>query len=208
MDSNKNKIISIELTYNEKILQIIKNTIKMIFERKQLYNSYNFDDIYKSALKNYDINNNLIKFSLDNINYIIKIINRDISGRKFEDIEQFIDIFKNDYKFLIVQSINIKNLDLLNKINNLEIFTLDQLLVNIIDHHLVPKHRLLSNDEKDKLLEEYDIKIKNLARIYVSDPIARYYNAQIGDIMEIERYNPNSGKSITYRTVVNGQLIK
>ena len=205
---NKNKIISIELTYNEKIIKVIQNIIKMIFERKQLYSSVNFDEIFDLAIKNHDINNNIIKFSLDNTNFVIKIINRTITGKKIEDIEQFIDIYKNDYKFLIVQSINLKNVDLLNKITNLEIFTIDELLVNIIEHHLVPKHRLLTNDEKELLLQEYDIKTKNLARIYITDPIARYYNAKIGDIMEIERYTPNSGKSIIYRTVVNGQVVK
>ena len=206
--SNKNKIVSIELTYNEKINEVIKNVIKMIFERQQLYNIINFNDTFNNIKKNYDINNESIKFTINNIDYVIKIINRSITGRKIEDIEQIIDMYKNDYKFLIVQSINIKNTDLLNKINNLEIFTIDELLVNIIDHHLVPKHRLLNNNEKDKFLEEYDIKSKNLPRIYVTDPIARYYNAKIGDIMEIERYTPNSGKSIIYRTVVNGQIVK
>ena len=206
MNSNKNKIVAIELTYNEKIIEVIKNVIKMIFERYQLTN--NFDDIYNTAKKNYDVNNDLIKFSLNNTNYIIKIINRAITGRKIEDIEQINELYKNDYKFLIVQSINVKNSDLLNKISNLEIFTIDELLVNIIDHHLVPKHRLLIEDDKNKFLDEYSINPKSLPRIYVTDPIARYYNAKIGDIMEIERYTPNSGKSIIYRYVTNGQIVK
>ena len=208
MDSTNNKkFISIELTYNEKIQEVIKNVIKMIFERYNLHNNLNFNDIYNNVKKNFDINNESVKFNLNGINYVIKIINRSITGRKIEDIEQLIDQYKNDYKFLIVQSINIKNTDLLNEISNLEVFTIDELLVNIIEHHLIPKHRLLSEEDKNKLLEEYDIKQKNLPRIYVSDIIARYYNAKIGDIMEIERYNPNSGKSIIYRSVVNGQVI-
>ncbi len=206
MDTNK--IISIELTYNEKINEVIKNIIKMIFERFNLHNKLNFNDIYNNIMKNYDINNESVKFNLNNEEYIIKIINRAITGRKIEDIEQLIDIYRNNYKFLIVQSINIKNNDLLNEISNLEVFTIDELLVNIIEHHLVPKHRLLTEDEKNIFLKEYNIKQKNLPRIFVSDAIARYYNAKVGDIMEIQRYTPNSGLSIIYRTVVNGQIIK
>jgi len=207
MDS-KNKLLSIEMTYNEKIHEVIRNTIKMLIERKNLNNNIKFDDIYKYAIKNYDINNDIIKFTLDNINYIIKIINRAITGKKMEDVYQFISTYKNEYKFLIVESITQKNLVTLNDLFNLEIFTINELLINIIDHELVPKHRLLTDTEKESLFNEYDIKNKDMARILVSDPIARYYRAKIGDIMEIERKTPNSGISLFYRTVVPGQMIK
>jgi len=208
MDS-KNKSNSIQLTYEERMNEVIKNIIKMLIERKKLYNTVKFDEFYNNIINNNDIKYNIIKFTLDNINYVVKFMNISSSGKKFEDLEQFITTYKNEYKFLIINdNITQKKLDDINNIYNLEVFVQNELLINIIEHELVPKHRLLTNNEKELFLNENDVKIEDLSRIYVSDPIARYYKAKIGDIMEIERITPNSGKTLFYRIVSPGTMQK
>jgi DNA-directed RNA polymerase I, II, and III subunit RPABC1 len=52
-------------------------------------------------------------------------------------------------------------------------------------------------------MEEYLVKPKELPRIYVYDPIARYYYAKNGDIFRIERPSLTSGVAVVYRLVVN-----
>jgi len=42
---------------------------------------------------------------------------------------------------------------LLNESKTIELFNEEELLVNITEHSLVPKHVLLSDDEKKQLLE-------------------------------------------------------
>lgn len=60
--------------------------------------------------------------------------------------------------------------------SNLKIQAFDEaeLLVNITEHDLVPKHELLSAAEKTALLQRYKLKEQQLPRIKVSDPVARY----------------------------------
>jgi len=44
-----------------------------------------------------------------------------------------------------------------DEILKLEIFTLDDLQVNITEHDMVPRHSVLSEDEKQQLLSQYKI---------------------------------------------------
>ena len=84
----------------------------------------------------------------------------------------------------------------------IEIFTLSELTVNIIEHELVPKHILLSLKEKEDLLKRYRIKDSQLPKILMSDPVARYLGLKRGDVVKIERKSETAGKYITYRIAI------
>jgi len=76
--------------------------------------------------------------------------------------------------------------------------------VNILDHVLVPRHRILSTEEKEALLKKYDIKPSQLPKMLNSDPVAIAIGAKPGDIVEVVRKSPVAGETLAYRVVVEG----
>lgn len=72
---------------------------------------------------------------------------------------------------------------------NITIFIGDYLLFNCTKHFLVPKHILLTEDEKTQLLREVKEKnfVERLPKIFDTDPISRYYGAVPGQIFKIIR---------------------
>lgn len=90
----------------------------------------------------------------------------------------------------------------INEINSqiqVETFTLGELVVNITEHELVPKHILLKKEEKANLLKRYKIKPHQLPKIFVTDPVARYHGLKRDDVVKIVRVSETAGKYITYR---------
>ncbi len=76
--------------------------------------------------------------------------------------------------------------------------------INTLEHELIPPHRVISQEEKEKLLEKYHIKLKNLPRISIKDPVIRTItDAKVGDVVEIERSSVTAGKTLYYRVIVN-----
>lgn len=75
---------------------------------------------------------------------------------------------------------------------------------DVTKHELVPKHEILSEEEKTKLLKKYGITIKELPRILASDPAIKSLNPKIGDVVKITRKSKTAGESVYYRVVVRG----
>lgn len=71
-----------------------------------------------------------------------------------------------------------------------------------LEHKLVPKHEILNEDDVKKLLSEYLIEKEQLPKIRISDPAAIAIKAKIGDVIQITRQSPTSGKALFYRMVI------
>ncbi|KAM7202058.1 RNA polymerase [Rhypophila sp. PSN 637] len=84
----------------------------------------------------------------------------------------------------------------------IECFLEEDLLVNITHHKLVPKHILLSRDEKTALLKRYRLKETQLPRILAKDPVARYLGLKRGQVVKIIRSSETAGRYASYRLCV------
>ena len=71
----------------------------------------------------------------------------------------------------------------------------------LIKHDLVPEHIKLSEKEKEKILKDHNITIKELPRILKDDPAIKHLNAKVGDVIKIKRKSRTAGESIYYRVV-------
>ena len=76
--------------------------------------------------------------------------------------------------------------------------------VDVSKHVLIPKHVVLSQNEKADLLTRYNITVASLPRILTIDPAIVSLSAKEGDVIKIQRKSPTAGESTFYRVVVSG----
>jgi len=170
---------------------VISNLIKMFSARK----------IHETSLSQIQSSYNYVDDELFIDNIFVKIFHNKISKLgKIIPYQKYI-ADENIHTIIIVKSINYKIFLEIMKYSNTEIFFIHELMINLIDHDLVPQHEVLNNDEKQKFLQEYKVKGKELPRILLCDPIVRYYNLSPGTILRITRPSIASGESIFYRIV-------
>lgn len=75
---------------------------------------------------------------------------------------------------------------------------------NIFDHDLVPKHQILTPEEKENVLKQYKVKPYQIPFLKTSDTIAIVIGAKAGDLLKIERKSQTAGEHTYYRYVVEG----
>jgi DNA-directed RNA polymerase I, II, and III subunit RPABC1 len=80
-----------------------------------------------------------------------------------------------------------------------EIFSVKNLMFNITHHEIVPKHILLTQEESDLILKQYQTTRAQLPKLLTTDPVAKYYGMKAGDICKIVRQSPMTGESYYYR---------
>ena len=83
------------------------------------------------------------------------------------------------------------------------IFNLNDFQYNILDNNLVPPHRVLSQNEKDDIMKEYNIleesQFPNISRF---DPVAVIVGVRPGEVVEIIRSSPTSLTTKYYRLCI------
>ena len=69
-----------------------------------------------------------------------------------------------------------------------EVFTTTQLMLNISRHALVPRHTRLETAHVKKILRQLGASSSDaLPTLLTTDPVARYYGFEIGDVIRIDR---------------------
>lgn len=117
-------------------------------------------------------------------------------------------VASNNYKAGIMVTVGAlspqarKGINATSALTTLECFLLEDLLVNITHHDLVPTHVVLSKEEKTALLKRYRLKETQLPRILIKDPISRYYGLKRGQVVKIIRASETAGRYASYRLCV------
>ncbi len=73
---------------------------------------------------------------------------------------------------------------------------------DVMEHELVPDHEIISEEEAEEVLEEYDIEAVQLPKLDKKDPVAKAIDAEPGDVVKITRESETAGKSVAYRYVI------
>lgn len=69
-------------------------------------------------------------------------------------------------------------------------------------HNLIPEHKLLTDKQKESLLKNINVTIKELPKIRIVDPNVQSLEAKSGDIIKITRQSRSAGESTYYRVVI------
>ena len=125
----------------------------------------------------------------------VAYINQMSKAMKEEEIERGIVVTSGRY----TQAAKVKAIK-----NKIELIPRIFPAFNIFNHKLVPKHEILSSEEREKILSEYRVQPYQLPRIQASDPAVKAIGAKPGDIVRIIRDSSTAGKYTAYRYVVEG----
>jgi len=197
---NTNDIV---INKNKKISIAIKTLCRILIERK--YTTKSLDDLINKITPS--INDDEMLFTIDDKNYGIKFINVNWNSiNKDPSIANFLTKNVDAHKFIIVNKLSPKAMKQIIEYKNTEIFTLDELLIVIIDHNIVPEHILLTEDEKNKYFTVFNHHPRDMKKMLLNDPVARFYGAKVGDLFKIIRSSITSGKEVDYRIVIPGEI--
>lgn len=191
----------------KRMMKIIMKNIIFMFSYRDIIDPDNVESYAEAALSAYgDNNETLIKLNTVEGNtlgfdkILIKFIKKMTTINKDAEMETFLD--KPDYKLIIkMDDIPLRLEKQLYEYANIEVFSADEMKINITKCDFVPKHKKLTRNEADTIMEVYHFRNKNMKQICYDDPLARYLNLKINDVVEITRQTITCGEEIDYRIV-------
>ncbi len=74
--------------------------------------------------------------------------------------------------------------------------------LNVLEHVMVPAHKVMSEKEVSELLLRYNITTEQLPKIFHDDPAVREIGANADDVIRIIRASHTAGRAEAYRLVV------
>lgn len=199
--------INFEMTELERQHSCLRTVINMLTKRNWLDNNTenNFNKLISTNTK--DFIESVHIECLNNKKVAIQFYNYKLNTFKNDkEIDTFISKYIDYHKILIVIDISTKAIKQLIGSTDFEVFKQMEIIRDISKHHIVPEHILLSKEDSERVMTEYKIKKKDLPRIYIDDPMARYLYAQKDDIIQIIKESIYSGYATSYRLVVYGSI--
>ena len=72
----------------------------------------------------------------------------------------------------------------------------------VTDYALVPKHEIMSEEEKKLVLTQYNATEEQFPFLFSTDPVVREVGAKPGDMIRITRISDTAGETTYFRFVV------
>lgn len=183
--------------------KIRQTTIEMLKDR-----GYEVEDNVKEEEFNIMLENRNIDYvDKENKAYVFFFLEfKNFSKKDLENTYQnVIEKYNENIKIIIILKEKYNNAvekELLSsKYKNIEIFLHKHLIINVSKHVMQPIFIPLNELEIQEVLQKYSCNINNLPRMFINDPIARYYGMKSGSVFKIIRSSPNAGEGISYRLV-------
>jgi DNA-directed RNA polymerase subunit H (RpoH/RPB5) len=192
--------MSVSVEYNNREINqnVIENILKML-ERRKIIESW------ENELKKINIDDfqNKSNFELNNIKFGIYLVNAKLTTIvQGHPLDVYLSNNLDIHKIIIAKDVAKKVVkQIVNDYKNAEFFFESEMLEDIPSKIFMPKHEIITGEEKEEILSKFNE--TELARIFLTDMMARYYGAKFGDIFKITRPSFTAGKNIFYRRVVN-----
>ena len=123
----------------------------------------------------------------------IAAINKMQKAMKDAEVERGIIVTSGRYTHAVKQGAKKKGVELLPR--TFPAF-------DLFEHKLVPRHQIISDEEKKQLLEQYRVAPYQLHQIKSTDPAVKAIGAKPGDILRVIRKSSTAGEHIAFRYVV------
>ena len=189
------------------------------------YDTKNYDQQTKEELNIlYQNHSKKINYEMDSLDILIegpsnKILVKYVLSEKLrgKNVEKQLD---TQYEGLLEDSDNciIITKDLVNYKGTLEeyvnkvfltkkryvqVLWLNRLLFDITQHELTPNYRILSEEEKQGVLDRFHLTEHNMPNVLVTDPLACFYGVKVGEVVEITKASETNGYNTDYRLCIN-----
>ena len=76
----------------------------------------------------------------------------------------------------------------------------------IMGHDLVPHHEVISDEDKEKMMKDFNTTPDQLPKIMDNDPVALSIGAKPGQVVKITRKSHTAREAVAYRLVVESSL--
>lgn len=204
-------------TFSEEVFKkgyvSIKSSINSKWKKNTYIILYHFitSDILKAA----DVKKIISKITKDNLDTegektpfdIIIITQNPVSTH----VSNYIREFQSKYKELNENNSTASDVECLfdhEKIhcncwkNNIYCYTYTNFIITVPKHVLVPEYKVLNGEERTEVISTLFTRKAKLPKIKRNDPCVIWSHAIAGDIIEFDRNDEVTGKSIYYRIVV------
>ena len=206
---NSFKIFPIEKSNEDIRKTILTNLVKMLTERKLLKEKDLDANIKSLTTKNSDDYSYVINIdgNKDNEKVVaVKILQQKITAiNKQSSISEFLTANKDKHKIVVVKSVSTKAAQYINNnFTRTEIFLEHELLINLVDHLFVPRYEIIEQETEEykQFFDTFFVKKKNVPKLLLKDPVAKYYNLKKGNIVRVIRPSETTAYSPSYRLVI------
>lgn len=138
------------------------------------------------------------KFKKSNANDMIEqLLDEDSPTRIYPEKDDCVFVSLHPIKETGIEAIN--NIYTEHKVNA-QVFYIKELLYNPLRHVLVPKFRILDDEEVERVKNKYHVqRLNQFPIIKKHDAIARFIGIRIGNVVEITNKSRNGGSNVYYR---------